>query len=169
MALEYRGFSVIGLNRGAVPLLEGTSRYRVAKGAYVISDSLQSQLTIVSTGSDLHRAVEAARILNNEPDTSTRVVSMPSMRSFEVQPLDYIRSVIPWDGRPVVSIEAMSTHGWSRWSTASIGMDRFGTTVHADAVMAHFKLAADDMARRIRAYVRELDGRNAQMAGWKVI
>ncbi|KAI4209355.1 MAG: hypothetical protein LQ351_007718 [Letrouitia transgressa] len=167
-ALDFKGPTIIGLNRGAVPLLSGSSRHKVTQGAYVLSDVVDAQLTLVSTGGDLYRAVDAARILN-DAKIFTRVVSMPSMRSFEQQSDQYIRSVIPWDGRPVISIEAMSTHGWARWSTASIGQNQFGTTVHADAIMGHFKLNAEDIVDRIRIYLDELDGENAVMAGWRNI
>ncbi len=168
LALDYKGPTVIGLNRGPVPLLEGSDRHKVFQGAYVLSGAPEALLTVVSTGGDVYRAVDAAHILN-DAGIATRVVSMPSMRRFEKQSEEYIRSVIPWDGRPVVSVEAMSTHGWARWSTASIGLNRFGTTVHADAVMAHFKLTAEDIAERIQGYLGDLDGKNAQMAGWKNI
>ena len=168
MALDYKGPSIIGLNREAVPLLKGTSRHKVSRGAYVLSGTPDAHLTLISTGGDLYRVVDAARIFN-EANVSTRVVSMPSMRCFEQQFSDYIRSVIPWDGRPIVSIEAMSTHGWARWSTASIGINQFGTTVHADAVMPHFKMTPEDIVERIRQYLTDLNGKNAQMAGWKNI
>jgi transketolase len=164
VALEYKGPSILGLNRGAVPLLQGSSRRKVSRGAYVLSGTPDAHLTLISTGGDLYRVVDAARIFN-DANLSTRVVSMPSMRCFEQQSSHYIRSVIPLDGRPVVSIEAMSTYGWARWATASIGVDRFGTTVHADAVMPHFKLTPEDIVERIRGYLAELDGKNAQMAG----
>ncbi|KAI9695468.1 MAG: hypothetical protein M1836_006456 [Candelina mexicana] len=167
-ALDFKGPTIIGLNRGAVPLLKGSSRHKVAQGAYVLSGHADAQLTLISTGDDLHRVVDAARILN-DAEISTRVVSMPSMRLFEQQSQEYIRSVIPWDGRPIVSVEAMSTHGWARWSTASIGQNTFGTTVHADAVMGHFKLNAHGIVDRIRTYLGELNGQNAIMAGWRNI
>ena len=168
LALDYKGPSIIGLNRGAVPLLKGTNRHKVSRGAYALSGSPDAHLTLISTGGDVYRVVDAARILN-DANVSTRVVSMPSMRCFEEQSPEYIRSVIPWDGRPIVSIEAMSTHGWARWSTASIGMNQFGTTVHADAVMPHFKMTPDNLFERILTYLTDLDGQSAQMAGWRNI
>ncbi len=168
LALDYKGPTVIGLNRGAVPLLEGTNRHKMSRGAYVLSGASEAHLTLISTGGDLYRVVDAARMFNDRK-VSTRVVSMPSMRCFEEQSPEYLRSVIPWDGRPIVSVEAMSTHGWARWSTASIGMNQFGTTVHADAVMSHFKLTPEDLVERIQKYLTDLNGKNAQMAGWKNI
>lgn len=168
MALEYRDASIIRLKCRAVPLLKGTSRHKMSRGAYVLLGSPNAYLTLISTRGDLYRVVDAARILN-EAHMPTRVVSMPSIGCFQQQSTHYIRSVVPWDGRLVVSIEAMSTHGWARWSMASIGMDRFGTTVHADAVTPRFKMTPEDLVKRIQRYLTDLDSQHAQMAGWRTI
>ncbi len=56
-----------------------------------------------------------------------RVVSMPSWELFARQPVEYRRSVfVP--GVPVVSVEALSTTGWERYSHLSIGMRTFGAS-----------------------------------------
>lgn len=172
MALEHEGPTVLGLSRGGVPLQTGTSRTRMLKGAYVIADPTSDQgeakVTLISTGSDLANTVDAATILN-EQGIPTRVVSMPSMRRFEEQSAEYMTSVIPRDGRPVVSVEAMSMHGWARWATASIGLKTFGTTVHADAVADHFRISPKHIARRVKAYLKDLGDANALTQMWRAI
>lgn len=70
------------------------------------------------------------------------------MRRFEEQDEEYIRSVIPWNRRLIVSFEAMSTHDWAKWSTANIGRNEFETMVQADAVFSHFRLTGKDIAER---------------------
>ncbi|RYP84421.1 hypothetical protein DL770_005213 [Monosporascus sp. CRB-9-2] len=173
MALEHDGPTVLGLNRGAVPLQDGTSRVEMQKGAYVIIEvpaDTKADVTLVSTGSDVYQTVDAARLLaDQDPPIHARVVSMPSMRRFEQQSPQYISSVLPRDGRPIVSVEAMSTHGWARWATASIGLPGFGTTVHADAVAEHFQVNAKHIARRVTAYYTQLGQRNALLEPWKAI
>lgn len=114
MAIEHEGPTVLGLNRGAVPLQNGTNRVRMQQGGYIIQDSEDAMLTLVSTGSEVYQTVDAAKILR-EAGISTRIVSMPCMRRFEEQTQEYIASVLPRDGRPIVSVEAMSLHGWARW------------------------------------------------------
>lgn len=114
MALDHRGPTILGLNRGAVPLQAGTCRQAMRRGAYVIEENAAAKVTLISTGGDLYQAVDAAKILC-DTGIPTRVVSMPSMGVFEKQTPEYIQSVIPRNGRPVISIEAMSTHGWAKW------------------------------------------------------
>ena len=114
MAIDHKGPSVLGLNRGAVPLQKGTDRIKMQRGAYVIVEDDDAKVTLVSTGSEVSQCVEAAKVLR-EGGIRARIVSMPSMRRFEQQDQEYILSVLPLDGRPVVSVEAMSMHGWARW------------------------------------------------------
>lgn len=168
MAIDYEGPTVLGLGRTAVPLLDGTDRDKVQRGAYTVFEDLWAKVTLVSTGGDLYRAVAAAKLLRAK-GIPTRVVSMPSMRRFEEQPEEYIRSVIPWDGNPVVSFEAMSTHGWAKWSTASIGQNEFGTTVQAGAVFEHFKMTEEHISQRVQVYLEDLGSRNARLVPWKNI
>ena len=138
------------------------------RGAYVILGDTDYKLTLVSTGGDLYRAVNAAKMLT-EAGTPTRVVSMPCMRKFEEQEEAYQREVFPWDGRPVVSYEAMSTHGWAKYATASIGHNSFGTTVEAQHVYPHFKLTEQDIVRRVNDYLAEIGDKNAHLVPWKNI
>ena len=168
MALDFQGPSVLGLNRTAVPLLSGTSRHRMQRGAYVIHEDTAYKVTLISTGGDLYRAVEAAKLLKDS-GVPTRVVSMPCMRRFEQQDEAYQRQILPWDGRPVVSFEAMSTHGWAKYATASIGQLTFGTTVHADAVYPHFKMTSEHIFMRVTAYLQDLGDKNAHLVPWKNI
>lgn len=170
MAVKFDGPSVFGLNRHGVPLLPGTDRFKMQRGAYTISEPAGSdyQVTLVSTGGDLFRAADAAQQLERL-GIPARVVSMPCMRRFEQQDEAYQRSVFPWDGRPVVSYEAMSTHGWAKYATASIGQLTFGTTVVADAVFPHFNLTAEDIVTRVKNYMDLLSGNSAHSIPWRNI
>ncbi|PLB50108.1 putative transketolase [Aspergillus steynii IBT 23096] len=168
MALSFDGPSIIGLNRHAVPMQSGTNRHKMQRGAYVLNKGVGYQVTLVSTGGDLFHAVEAAQLLK-DCGVPTRIVSMPCMRRFEEQDEEYQRMVFPWDGRPVVSFEAMSTDGWAKYATASIGQLGFGTTVAAEAVYPHFKLTAEDVKERVLKYLDGLLGRNAHTVPWRNI
>jgi transketolase len=168
MALEFKGPTVLGLNRHSVPLQVGTNRLKMQKGAYTILEDSDYKVTLVSTGGDLSRAVDASRMLK-EAGIAARVVSMPCMRRFEQQDEAYQRSVFPWDGRPVVSYEAMSTHGWAKYATASIGHNSFGTTVDAKEVYGYFKLTEKDIFERVNVYLADLGNRNAHLVPWKNI
>lgn len=114
MAIDHKGPTVLGLNRGAVPRQKGTDRIKMQRGAYVIEEEDDAKVTLLSTGSEVYQCVEAAKLLK-EAGIPARIVSMPSMRRFDQQDQEYIQSVLPLDGRPIISVEAMSMHGWGRW------------------------------------------------------
>lgn len=52
---------------------------------------------------------------------------MPCFEVFDSQDQDYRLAVIP-DGIPALSVEALSTVGWSRYSHQQFGLDRFGAS-----------------------------------------
>ena len=107
--------------------LEGSSIEKAAKGAYVLRDvEGKADITLVSTGSEVAIAVETAILLEKE-GKKARVVSMPCQEIFSIQSQEYKLSVLP-DGHPILSIEAMSTSGWSKWSHEQYGLDTFGAS-----------------------------------------
>ena len=81
----------------------------------------KADLTLVSTGSEVAIAVETANILEKE-GKKVRVVSLPCWEIFAIQSQEYKLSVLP-DGHPILSIEAMSTSGWSAWSHEQYGIE----------------------------------------------
>eukprot|EP00126_Sphaerothecum_destruens_P015877 Sdes_comp9944_c0_seq1m1497 len=84
VALEaHQSPSVIALSRQNAPHLEGTSSEKVAKGAYILKDTQNPELILVSNGTELSIIVEAAKSL---VDHRIRIVSMPSFYLFEKQP-----------------------------------------------------------------------------------
>ncbi|KAI7774307.1 hypothetical protein LA080_008994 [Diaporthe eres] len=107
---------------GPVP---NTDRTQVQRGAYVIQDSPDYQLTLVSRGSNLHYAVAAGMSLRIQ-GVATRIVSAPSLDLFETQDDGYKKSVFPQSGRPIVSVEEYVATTWARYVTASIGMTTCG-------------------------------------------
>ena len=71
------------------------------------------QVVVMSTGSELSIAVEAARTLN-EAGIGARVVSMPCFEWFFEQDQAYRDSVIPPSVKARVSIEAAVALSWYR-------------------------------------------------------
>lgn len=168
MAINNEGPTVIGLNLVAVPRLVGSDRNKMQKGAYVLSEDPKSRVTLISTGSDAWRVAEATNMLRKE-NIPCRMVSMPSMQRFNAQDETYVRSVLPWDGRPVVSIEAGSTLPWPRYASASIGQEEFGVSMSAGAVMGHFRLTPRHLFERIKVYLDEVGDRDVRLMPWRKI
>ena len=132
------GPSLLALTRQDVRVLEGTRPEGVALGAYVVEDAEDGDpdIVLVGTGSEVQVCVDAATVLA-ESDVTARVVSMPCWELFEQQDEDYQEEVLP-SAVPVLSVEAATTFGWSRWADDHVGLDRFGASAPADDLFDAF-------------------------------
>lgn len=100
------------------------------------------KVILIGTGTELQLCVEAAKQLEG-----ARVVSMPCQELFEEQGKEYRESVLP-AGVPVVSVEALSTFGWSRYAHVSVGMTSFGKSGPAPDVYQHFGITVDGVVAK---------------------
>lgn len=150
---------------GTVP---DTKREKVAKGAYVVVEMENHQLTLASCGLNLHHAVTAGEALTKS-GIPTRVVGFPSFALFDQQDTKYRESVFPTDGTPIVSVEEYVATGWAKYVTASIGMTGYGYSAEGASNYERFGLNAKGIEDKVRAYLEglEQEGKNARMAGWR--
>jgi transketolase len=109
--------SVLSLSRQNLPNLEGSTIEKASRGGYVLHDETDEDLTIVSTGSEVSIAVEAANKLKAE-GIKTRIVSLPCWLTFDQQPQDYKLSVLR-SGAPILSLEALSVTTFANSSFSS--------------------------------------------------
>ena len=137
------------LTRQKVPFL-GDRTADVARGAYVLVDCEGTpDLILIATGSEVHLAVEAAKLIENQ-GTRTRVVSMPSWELFAEQPESYRDSILPLEVKARMSIEAGATLGWERWvgdRGLAFGIDHFGTSAPAAAIAQAYGFTPENIAR----------------------
>ncbi|MBW2011360.1 MAG: transketolase, partial [Deltaproteobacteria bacterium] len=71
------------LSRQKLPVLGKSSKFNLSQGAYVVEDSDgKPNIILIATGSEVHIAVEAQKILAQK-EISARVVSMPSWELFD--------------------------------------------------------------------------------------
>ncbi|KAI7882472.1 transketolase [Lichtheimia hyalospora FSU 10163] len=148
--------SILSLTRQNLPHLEGTSIENVCKGGYVLQSDDNPDVGIVSTGSEVPIAVEAASFLQKE-GIKTRVISMPCTELFDEQSRDYRISVFP-KGVPIVSVEALSTFGWQKYSHAQVGMTTFGASGQYPDVYRHFNITSEhvrDVAKSTIQYFKQ--------------
>ena len=117
--------SIFALSRQPVPLLPGSDREKVRRGAYVVwfKGSDKPELTIIATGAEVATAIAAAEKVTSVENI--RVVSMPSQKHFDAQDEDYRRSVLPTETSLVVAVEAWASYGWARYAHASFSMQTF--------------------------------------------
>lgn len=158
--------TMISLGRDPVGDVPNTDRKRALRGAYVIQEDANADVTLTSCGTCLHRVVAAARLLE-KAGRKVRLVSFPSMDLFDQQDETYKRSVFPLDGKPIVSVEEYIATTWARYTTASIGMKGWGYSASSESNYQRFGLDAASIAAKVQGYLAELDGGNARMAGWK--
>lgn len=160
--------SIISLGRDPVGNVPNTDRYKVAKGAYVVKEQEHAQLTLVSCGTNLHYAVEAANTLCGQ-GVSTRVVSAPCFDLFDKQDEEYKRSVFPRDSSAIISVEEYVATTWARYTTASIGMTTYGYSASNPSNYDRFGLDSKGIVRRTKAYLDSLQGEAPRLAGWRQI
>lgn len=117
----------------------------VQRGGYILWESTtKPEIIIVGTGSELHIALEGARLLA-EQGVAARVVSMPSWELFDSQSKEYREEVFPSTVRARMSIEAGTTFGWERYlglDGVAIGVDRFGASAPIDVIYQQLGLTS---------------------------
>jgi transketolase len=161
LALEKSdGPTALILTRQALPVLDRkvlAPSEGVRRGGYVLWETSDNpEAILIATGSEVHIALEAARMLK-EKGISSRVVSLPSWEIYEAQSEDYRRAVIPPGSKARVSIEAGSTLGWRRYvgdSGVSIGIDHFGASAPGKVLYEKFGITAQ---RVVTEAIRILD------------
>lgn len=120
----------------------------ISKGAYIIRDSKDKpELIMIATGSEVDLCMKAADILSDE-GRNVRVVSMPSMDLFEKQSEEYKQSVLPGECRKRLSVEALSSFGWGRYTGIdgkNISMDTFGASAPAKELFEKFGFTVDNV------------------------
>ena len=147
-----RQTALLALSRQPMPLLrrETGSENKSAKGGYVLQEAEggERKLTILSTGSEVHLAVQARELLQKE-GIPTAVVSMPCRLLFEQQDAAYRKAVLG-KTRARVAIEAAVELGWERYTGIDgrfVGMHSFGASGKIDDVYRKFDINAEAVVR----------------------
>ena len=151
IAMERKGGPVaLALTRQKVPTFdrhEVGAVEGVLRGAYTLwqSGDGEPDVILLSTGSEVHVALDAARQL----DANARVVSMPCWELFAEQPQEYRDEVLPPSVEARVSVEAGITFGWERWVGSrgtTVGVDRFGASAPYQRILEELGLTVDAVA-----------------------
>jgi transketolase len=147
-----RQAALLALSRQPMPLLrrEPGDENKSAKGGYVLQEAEggERKLTILSTGSELHLAVQARELLQKE-GIPTAVVSMPCRLLFEKQDAAYREKVLG-KTRARVAVEAAVELGWDRYIGLEgrfVGMHSFGASGKIDDVYRKFDINAEAVVR----------------------
>lgn len=156
-----RQAALLALSRQPMPLLrrEAGSDNKSARGGYVLQESEggDRKVTILSTGSELHLAVQARDILQKE-GIPTAVVSMPCRLLFEQQDASYRKAVLG-KARARVAVEAAVELGWERYIGLEgrfVGMHSFGASGKIVDVYKKFDINAEAVVRAARETLAEV-------------
>lgn len=155
------GPSLLILTRQSLPTLDRSVFADVSgaeKGAYILKkeDGDSPDVILMSTGSEVHLALEVAEKLEKE-GTAVRVVSMPCLEIFKRQPEEYRNEVLPPEVKKRISIEAAATLGWYRWvgnEGIAMGIDRFGTSAPYEEAYEHLGLTVDAIIENAEKLLR---------------
>jgi transketolase len=156
-----RQTALLALSRQPMPLLrrESGNENKSARGGYVLQEAEEGtrKLTIISTGSELHLAVQARDTLQKQ-GIPTGVVSMPCRLLFEQQDAAYKKAVLG-NSRARVAVEAAVELGWERYIGLEgrfIGMHSFGASGKIADVYKKFNINAEAIVRAAHETLAEV-------------
>ncbi len=138
------------LTRQNIPVIEGLPVESMTKGAYIVRESNGEKVVLYASGSELHIALETARILEEKGYPST-VINVPSWELFDRQPQDYKKKILNRKGRRVY-IEAAMPMGWEKFigeDGIKIGVEDFGLSAPYKDLYEYFGLTPEKIAERI--------------------
>jgi transketolase len=147
------GPTVLALSRQNLPELERPADFdqkRLLDGAYVLADAPNADLVVLATGSEVHVAVAAKKILDAK-GRRVRVVSVPCLEVFSALSQSAQDAVLPRGVRRV-SLEAGRTPPWRGVvgpDGITIGVDRFGASAPAEKLAVELGLTAERVAAQI--------------------
>jgi transketolase len=130
----------------------------VTRGGYVLVEPEGGpEAILIASGSEVALAVAAAAQLHGE-GRRLRVVSMPCTDRFDAQDAAYRETVLPRAVRARVAVEAGCSDGWRKYVGLDgevVGIDRFGESAPADALLQHFGFTVDNVVAKVRQVLNQ--------------
>jgi len=125
----------------------------IERGGYVLVDpDGAADVVLISTGSEVEIAVQAASVLSGQ-GIMARVVSMPCAERFLAQDEAYQEMVLPADQRARVAVEAAHPDYWYRFvglDGAVVGIRRFGLSAPGAQAMEALGITAEAVVEASR-------------------
>ena len=161
------GPSVIALSRQTIntklvsKYTKSTAGKGVQNGAYILNEGDEEKATspdvvVISSGSEVELALEAAETL--APDLAVRVVSAPCLELFDAQNVKYRESVLP-PGTLVISLEASSPYGWSKYAHKNVGVPAWGKSAPLKAIREDYGFTAKQFTQTVQDAAAQCKGK----------
>ena len=147
------GPTLLVLSRQNLPVIERTdcSARDLHKGGYIIHDYETIDFVILSSGSEVHICIEAAKRIFNEKGIKCRVVSFPCWELFDKQSESYKREILGTDKKTVV-VEAGRKMGWEKYAGRDalyITVEEFGRSAPESDIAEFFGFTVDNIFEKI--------------------
>ncbi|MGA9025126.1 MAG: transketolase [Steroidobacteraceae bacterium] len=124
----------------------------ITRGGYVLIDSDgPPEAIVIATGSEVGIAAEAVRALAAK-GRKLRLVSMPSVNTYERQDEAYKRSVLPESVTRRVAVEAGVREPWWRYVGPNgrvLGIDHYGASAPAKKLFVNYGFTTDEVIKTI--------------------
>jgi transketolase len=153
------GPSSLILTRQTLPELKRSKNQieSIGKGGYVIYDcGKKIDAVIISSGSELHICIEAAENLRKN-GILARVISMPCMEQFMIQPKAYRDKTLPPDIENVLAVEAGIGVCWDKFigkRGAKIVMESFGLSAPGQEALTYFGFTTNNIIKNIKKLIK---------------
>ena len=129
----------------------------IQKGGYIIYDcGKKINAIIITSGSELHICLEAAKKFNNL-GVNVRVVSMPCMEIFMSQPKNYQNKVLPPEIDNILAVEAGVGECWDKFigkKGDKIAMKSFGLSAPGDKALNFFGFTVKNIINKVNKLIK---------------
>lgn len=149
--------SILALTRQKLPAIrtEYSKENLCSKGAYVLAEADNADVTIFASGSEVEIALQAKDELD-EAGHNTRVVSVPCLKLFEAQSSEYRKQVLG-STKLRIAVEAAVSQGWGRYigeDGVFIGMNGFGASAPYKDLYEHFGITPKAIVKAAKAKLK---------------
>lgn len=148
VAIERRNApTALALTRQNLAPLDAEKAEGLRNGAYTLVDVENPQVILMGSGSEVHIAIEAQKLLAAQ-GVAARVVSMPCWELFDDMPQAYKDEVLPPAVTARVAIEAAVSLGWQKYVGCTgkiVALDHFGGSAPFETLYQEFGLTPEAM------------------------
>lgn len=127
------------------------------KGAYIVKDTTDADVTLVASGSEVSTLFDAAALLEERDNLKVKIVSIPSEGLFFAQSEEYRSSVIDYN-KPVFGLTAglpMTLQRTVGLRGAVAGLDHFGLSAPYTVLDEKFGFNGESVYAKVKEYMKE--------------
>lgn len=154
--LKYRIPAVISLPKTEIKAQQGTNGSLVMKGAYIAGQEKGTpRAIIVATGAEVQLAKSIQVKLLGE-GIDVRVISMPCMELFNMQPNAYKNDLFPL-GVPIFVLEFGNPFGFEKFVPSSrylFTVDKFAPSASKEDIVKAMNLDIDSIIEKIKSLIK---------------